>query len=581
MSRKDVDYRYPDPNLRAKLEQALGKDQSEPITAEELAGLSGQLNASESNISDLTGLEHCTNLTELVLGSNQISDISALSNLNHLTGLYLGSNQISDISTLSNLNNLTGLDLGNNEVSDISALADLTNLTELYLGSNQISDISALTGLTNLTSQLVLSSNQISDITALSNLNHLTYLGLDGNQLTASAGPIIQALKDGGTTVTHDEIPAPAEVIIPAPNLRAKPWPFDDELAINDTSPTNPFRLGIYYPKWLRGKEKILNPYHDQFSKKILDLKRNSESRIDYFMQELNPRMGSNFAIVVVPSSDPEKQQGIRTLGIKLANAAPGRVDANGCLVRTRSLPEEYKRDINYQLQSINVTDTDLITGRKVLLLDDVSTSGISLEACKKLLLDAGAVEVQCAVLGKTADSWSLKGVIFDLDQTLVDSDIVKPFRDSRKWDLVEREIPKVRPYDRIKPLVNKLRNRNIKIGIVTSSPSVYCRQVLKQCSLRVDDIVGYHDTQRRKPHPDPLQLSLRKLGLDPRDVVAIGDKADDVCAAKAAGIISIAACWGVNESDRRSLTGSGANIICRTVEELEKKLQQWWYSWP
>jgi predicted amidophosphoribosyltransferase len=42
--------------------------------------------------------------------------------------------------------------------------------------------------------------------------------------------------------------------------------------------------------------------------------------------------------------------------------------------------------------------------GREVLLLDDVTTSGSSLEACKRLLLDAGAAAVKCAALGRTAE---------------------------------------------------------------------------------------------------------------------------------------------------------------------------------
>ena len=114
----------PDANLRAKLEPVLGKGAGESITDTELATLSGGLDASASNISDLTGLQHCTNLTQLYLYNNQISDISLLSNL--------------------------------------------TNLTDL---------------------------------------------SLEGNPLTAPAGPIIQALKDGGTTVTHDAVPTPRETI--------------------------------------------------------------------------------------------------------------------------------------------------------------------------------------------------------------------------------------------------------------------------------------------------------------------------------------------------------------------------------
>ena len=69
----------PDPNLRAAIETALGKNADSSITATEMATLwhLGILAASAS-ISDLTGLEYATNLTSLRLRDNSISDISPL-----------------------------------------------------------------------------------------------------------------------------------------------------------------------------------------------------------------------------------------------------------------------------------------------------------------------------------------------------------------------------------------------------------------------------------------------------------------------------------------------------------------------
>ena len=172
----------PDPNLRAKIEDALGKASGDPISAAEMATLTS-LTAQDASISNLTGLETATNLTTLKLGDNAVSDISALGGLTNLTELQLWDNQISNISILASLTNLTKLYIWGNSISDISALAGLTSLTYLKISENTISNISILSRLTNLT-ELSLKDNAISDISALAGLTNLTELRIGNNAIT-------------------------------------------------------------------------------------------------------------------------------------------------------------------------------------------------------------------------------------------------------------------------------------------------------------------------------------------------------------------------------------------------------------
>ena len=149
----------PDSNLRAAIETTLGVALSNPIALSEMAALT-RLEASNANISDLTGLEFASNLTELELGpervanqwrnSNAVTDLSPLASLTRLTRLHLPNNSISDISAVAGLTNLTWLNLWGNPISDISPVVGLTNLTDLYLGGNNISDISPLVANTGL-----------------------------------------------------------------------------------------------------------------------------------------------------------------------------------------------------------------------------------------------------------------------------------------------------------------------------------------------------------------------------------------------------------------------------------------------
>ncbi|MDY3001859.1 MAG: leucine-rich repeat domain-containing protein [Romboutsia timonensis] len=194
----------PDPELRSVLNVILGQDSHEKISKTKLAQIE-KIESKNRNISNLDGLQYCTNLRLLNLNGNQISDISSISNLINLKYLYLEGNQISDISPLSNLTNLNILNLNGNRISDIRPLINLIGLNDLYLRGNQIGDTSSLVNLTNLKvlnltknkinninflnnlttlKELYLNGNQISDISSISNLINLKYLYLEGNQIS-------------------------------------------------------------------------------------------------------------------------------------------------------------------------------------------------------------------------------------------------------------------------------------------------------------------------------------------------------------------------------------------------------------
>jgi hypothetical protein len=133
----------PDPYLEAIIRGLIGKPVPEEILQSDLEAII-ILPASSSGITDLTGLEYCTNLEKLNIALNEISDLSPLGNLTSLTWLWAQVNDISDISPLSDLFSLEHIELYNNSIIDVSALTNLTNLNWLWLHANQISDITPL-----------------------------------------------------------------------------------------------------------------------------------------------------------------------------------------------------------------------------------------------------------------------------------------------------------------------------------------------------------------------------------------------------------------------------------------------------
>lgn len=160
--------------------------------------------------------------------------------------------------------------------------------------------------------------------------------------------------------------------------------------------------------------------------------------------------------------------------------------------------------------------------------------------------------------------------IIFDLDQTLIDSLSIKQLRDNRQWKLVYTKIPQLYPYKGINELLKKLKNK-VPLGIVTSSPKSYCQKILDHNKWNFDTIVCYHDTINHKPHPEPILTAINNIGGKKENVISIGDEAKDIIASKRAGVISIAALWGTAEMV--DLLGAGPTYISKTVEELSSIL--------
>lgn len=134
--------------------------------------------------------------------------------------------------------------------------------------------------------------------------------------------------------------------------------------------------------------------------------------------------------------------------------------------------------------------------------------------------------------------------VIFDLDQTLIDTKSLKPFRDNRQWKLIRQNSNNIFLYPYISQMLTTLAENKIPVAIVTNSPRFYVDILLNHFTLPITYIVAYHDTKKHKPNPEPMLKALSILNSNPSDTLAIGDSVNDILAAKHANIISCAALW-------------------------------------
>ncbi len=194
---------FEDANLEVRVRSALSVGEQDDLTCGLVSGLM-VLNANDSGIESLAGIENLTSLEYLDLDGNEITDIVALSGLTGLTTLWLDGNSLTDISALSGLTSLTDLWLGGNSLTDISALSGLTRLTFLDAQYNSITDISALSGLTSLTNLDLNNNPDLSNVQPLldnTGLGAGDVVGLGSTNVSCADVALLEAK---GVTVQSD-----------------------------------------------------------------------------------------------------------------------------------------------------------------------------------------------------------------------------------------------------------------------------------------------------------------------------------------------------------------------------------------
>lgn len=115
------------------------------------------------------------------------------------------------------------------------------------------------------------------------------------------------------------------------------------------------------------------------------------------------------------------------------------------------------------------------------------------------------------------------------------------------------------------------LHRRGARLGIVTAKRLVTVRlafEVISDLEAYFDVVVGSDETERHKPHPDPILLALERLGASPDAAAYVGDSPFDVQAAKAAGVHAVAVTWGRIHDEER-LAREEPDAIVHTAEEL------------
>lgn len=159
---------------------------------------------------------------------------------------------------------------------------------------------------------------------------------------------------------------------------------------------------------------------------------------------------------------------------------------------------------------------------------------------------------------------------------------LLRPFGDDRVKRCVDtyREhyrqhgLYECTPYPAIREVLDILASRGYSLFVATSKRQAFADQMLRHTELydRFEKILGTSPDGTLDDKADLLKLMCLSFNNDPSSTFMIGDKRDDMIAARQNRILPIGAAWGYGTLSE--LIDSGAEVLAQTPEALPDLLE-------
>lgn len=127
------------------------------------------------------------------------------------------------------------------------------------------------------------------------------------------------------------------------------------------------------------------------------------------------------------------------------------------------------------------------------------------------------------------------------------------------------------RVYPGVREALTQWQTQGRRMACVTNKPQAHAQALLGQCELLpfFAVVVGAQEGLRKKPHPDALLRACAMLGVEASQALMVGDSANDVQAARAAGCAVALVSYGYNHG--QSVRQAGADWVVDRMELLQE----------
>jgi len=101
--------------------------------------------------------------------------------------------------------------------------------------------------------------------------------------------------------------------------------------------------------------------------------------------------------------------------------------------------------------------------------------------------------------------------------------------------------------FDGVPDMIQALDQLGLPWGVVTNKSERFSLPLTRAMPLfaTAGTVVSGDTTPYAKPHPEPLYEAARRMGVDPKRCIYVGDDERDVVAGHAAGMFTVAATYG------------------------------------
>lgn len=122
-----------------------------------------------------------------------------------------------------------------------------------------------------------------------------------------------------------------------------------------------------------------------------------------------------------------------------------------------------------------------------------------------------------------------------------------------------------------MRELMDALKEQDYTLALVTSRMLNTTNQGLAKYDLDkyFDTVITCEDTDKHKPDPAPIQITLDRLDKSPSSAIMIGDTMFDILCAKNAGVKSVLVDWTVSISEDEKIGKDAPDHIIKEPMEI------------